>query len=115
MSEASATVVITGIGVASPYGVGLGRLEAGLAASECRLAPLSHFSPGFAATVAEFPGDLTNVDVAQALLPAVSRLVSTPVASGGAASKRNVGKSADAAGRSACATSSDLPREVAGD
>jgi 3-oxoacyl-[acyl-carrier-protein] synthase II len=102
MSEASRTVVITGIGVASPYGVGLGRLEAGLLASECRLAALSHFSPGFAATVAEFPGDLADADV---VLPTVPRLVSTPVASGGAASKRNVGKSADAAGRSACATS----------
>jgi 3-oxoacyl-[acyl-carrier-protein] synthase II len=101
MSEASRTVVITGIGVASPYGVGLGRLEAGLLASECRLAPLSHFSPGFEATVAEFPGDLADVDVAQALLPAVSRLVSTP----DAASKGSVGRSADAAGRSACATS----------
>src|SRR5208283_1776091 len=58
MSEASSTVVITGIGVASPYGLGLGRLEAGLLASECRLAPLARFSPGFAATVAEYPGEL---------------------------------------------------------
>jgi 3-oxoacyl-[acyl-carrier-protein] synthase II len=64
MSEASRTVVITGIGVASPYGVGLACLGAGLAASLCRLAPLSHFSPGFAATVAEFPGDLTDAEVA---------------------------------------------------
>src|ERR1019366_7610704 len=80
-------------------------LEAGLAASLCRLAPLSHFSPGFEATVAEFPGDLTDAEVAQALLPGVSRLVSTPVPSGDAASKRSVGRSADAAGRSARATS----------
>ena len=90
MSDASRTVVITGIGVASPYGVGLACLEAGLAASLCRLAPVSHFSPGFAATVAEFPGDLTDVGVAQALLPAVSRLVSTPVPSCDAASKKSV-------------------------
>jgi 3-oxoacyl-[acyl-carrier-protein] synthase II len=114
MSEASRTVVITGIGVASPYGVGLGCLEAGLAASECRLAPLSHFSPGFAATVAQFPGDLTDADVAQALLTAVSRLVSTPVPSCDAASKKSVGKSADAAGGSACATSSCVNTDVAG-
>src|SRR5450631_4086933 len=100
MSEASRTVAITGIRVASPYGVGLGRLESGLLASECRLAPLSHFSPGFAATVAEFPGDLADADV---VLPTVSRLVSTPVPSRDAASKLSVGKSADAAGRSAWA------------
>ena len=74
MSEAARTVVITGIGVASPYGVGLGRLESGLAASECRLAPLSHFSPGFAATVAEFPGDLTSVDGAGRWLSRSDRL-----------------------------------------
>ena len=60
MSEASDTVVITGIGVASPYGVGLGRLQAGLLASECRLRPLAGFSPGFAATVAEYTGDLPD-------------------------------------------------------
>ena len=60
MSEAASTIVITGIGVASPYGLGLARLEAGLLASECCLAPLSLFSPGFAATVAEFPGDLPD-------------------------------------------------------
>src|SRR5664279_1755558 len=74
MSEASRTVVITGIGVASPYGVGLGRLEAGLTASECRLAPVSRFSPGFAATVAEFPGDLTSVDGAGRWLSRSDRL-----------------------------------------
>ena len=74
MSEASRTVVITGIGVASPYGMGLGCLEAGLAASECRLAPLSHFSPGFDATVAQFPGDLADADVAGRWLSRSDRL-----------------------------------------
>jgi 3-oxoacyl-[acyl-carrier-protein] synthase II len=64
MSELSSTVVITGIGVASPYGVGLGRLEAGLLASECRLGPLARFSPGFAATVAEYTGDLPDASQA---------------------------------------------------
>ncbi len=44
-------------------------------------------------------------DVAQALLPAASRLVSTPVRRADTVSKRNVGMSADAAGKSACATS----------
>ena len=74
MSEAARTVVITGIGVASPYGVGLGRLEAGLLASECRLAPLSHFSPGFEATVAEYACDLADADVAGCWLSRSDRL-----------------------------------------
>ena len=43
--------------------------------------------------------------VAQALVPAVSRLVSTPVRGGDIVSKAGVGMSADAAGMSACATS----------
>jgi 3-oxoacyl-[acyl-carrier-protein] synthase II len=64
MCDASRTVVITGIGVASPYGVGLELLEAGLLASECRLGPLTGFSPGFAATVAQFPGDLPDASPA---------------------------------------------------
>ena len=42
--------------------------------------------------------------VAQALVPAVSRLVSTPVDSGDTVSNTPVGMSADAAGMSACAT-----------
>jgi 3-oxoacyl-[acyl-carrier-protein] synthase II len=60
VSDASSTVVITGIGVASPYGLGLGLLESGLLAAECRLGPLARFSPGFAATVAEYTGDLPD-------------------------------------------------------
>jgi hypothetical protein len=47
----------------------------------------------------------TQADVAQALVPAVSRLVSTPVRGGDIVSKAGVGMSADAAGMSACATS----------
>jgi NAD(P)H-nitrite reductase large subunit/Fe-S-cluster-containing hydrogenase component 2 len=46
--------------------------------------------------------------VAQALVPAVSRLVSTSV------SKEGVGMSADAAGRSACATAAGLSADAAG-
>ena len=54
---------------------------------------------------------LPRLDVAQALLPAVSRLVSTPVRGRGTVSKASVGMSADAAGKSACATS--LPEGIA--
>ena len=43
-------------------------------------------------------------DVAQALVPAVSRLLSTPVRGPDTVSQASVGMSADAAGRSACAT-----------
>jgi molybdenum cofactor cytidylyltransferase len=46
-----------------------------------------------------------SADVAQALLPAVSRLVSTPVVGRETVSQASVGMSADAAGTSACATS----------
>ena len=44
-------------------------------------------------------------DVAQALVPAVSRRVSTPVRGGDIVSKAGVGMRADAAGMSACVTS----------
>src|ERR1035441_3167072 len=44
-------------------------------------------------------------NVAQALLPAVSRLVSTLLPDCDPASRASVGRSADAAGKSACATS----------
>jgi hydrogenase maturation protein HypF len=54
---------------------------------------------------------LPRRDVAQALLPAVSRLVSTPVRGRGTVSTASVGMSADTEGKSACATS--LPDGIA--
>ena len=45
-----------------------------------------------------------EADVAQALVPAVPRLVSAPACRRDTVSKTSVGRSADAAGRSACAT-----------
>jgi molybdenum cofactor cytidylyltransferase len=51
------------------------------------------------------PEDRSTTDVAQALVPAVSRLVSTPVVGRETVSQASVGRSADAAGKSACATS----------
>jgi CTP:molybdopterin cytidylyltransferase MocA len=48
--------------------------------------------------------------VAQALVPAVSRLVSTPVGGRDTGSGASVGMSADAAGMSACATLLRVPR-----
>jgi 3-oxoacyl-[acyl-carrier-protein] synthase II len=62
MIDPGRTVAVTGIGVASPYGIGLRRLEEGLLASSCRLAPLRGFPIGFDATVAEFPERLSGFD-----------------------------------------------------
>lgn len=53
MNEDSKRIVVTGIGVVSPYGVGLGNLEAGLLAGRSCLEPSKGFYPGFAGTVAE--------------------------------------------------------------
>ena len=50
---------------------------------------------------------LRPADVAQALMPAVSRLVSTLFRGRDTVPKAGVGMSADAAGRSACATSGE--------
>ena len=75
-------------------------------------------APGPEGTPSRLGSELTCIsqtlpaDVAQALLPAVSRLVSTPVRGRGIVPKASVGRSADAAGMSACATS---PRSNTGE
>ncbi len=53
MIDAQKTIVVTGIGVASPYGAGLARLRAGLLAGECRLKPAAELYPGFQGMVAQ--------------------------------------------------------------
>jgi 3-oxoacyl-[acyl-carrier-protein] synthase II len=62
MIDPAPAVAVTGIGVASPYGIGLPRFEEGLLSSSCRLAPLRRFAAGFDATAAEFPGTLSEFD-----------------------------------------------------
>ncbi len=52
MIDAQKTIVVTGIGVVSPYGVGLSRLQAGMLAGQCCLEPASELYPGFQGTVA---------------------------------------------------------------
>jgi len=69
------------------------------------LCELSWWRPGWRHT--------PQADVAQALVPAVSRLVSTPVRGRDTVSRAGVGMSADAAGTSACATSRDRARALA--
>jgi 3-oxoacyl-[acyl-carrier-protein] synthase II len=53
MNEYPRTVVVTAIGVVSPYGVGLRPMVDGLLAGHCCLGPLRGFSLGFEATAAE--------------------------------------------------------------
>jgi 3-oxoacyl-[acyl-carrier-protein] synthase II len=60
MIDAQKTIVVTGIGVISPYGTGLPRLQAGMLAGQCCLKPVTELYPGFRGTVASV-GDLPSV------------------------------------------------------
>jgi 3-oxoacyl-[acyl-carrier-protein] synthase II len=53
VSDAQETIVVTGVGVVSPYGIGLGSLEEGLLSSQCCLRPSKDFYPGFQGTIAQ--------------------------------------------------------------
>jgi 3-oxoacyl-[acyl-carrier-protein] synthase II len=68
MNEARKTIVVTAIGVVSPYGVGLGPMADAMLAGQCRLGPLQGVSPGFAATAAEI-GDLPPLEAVGDLRP----------------------------------------------
>ena len=50
------TIVVTGIGVVSPYGIGLECLQAGMLAGKCCLAPTRDGYPGFEGTTAAVYG-----------------------------------------------------------
>jgi 3-oxoacyl-[acyl-carrier-protein] synthase II len=50
--DARKTIVVTGIGVVSPYGIGLSSLQDGLLGGQCRLTPATELYPGFQGTVA---------------------------------------------------------------
>ena len=52
MIDAQKTIVVTGIGVISPYGIGLSSLQAGMLAGQCCFKPATELYPGFAGTVA---------------------------------------------------------------
>jgi 3-oxoacyl-[acyl-carrier-protein] synthase II len=52
VTDAQKTVVVTGIGVVSPYGICVSSLQAGMLAGQCCLKPASELYPGFAGTVA---------------------------------------------------------------
>ena len=91
-----------------------GQWEAYLHRIQRGTAQLAPFVKGIEDYVREVVGKVGQVDlkrtqpanVAHALVPAVSRLVSTPVRGRDTVSQASVGRSADAAGKSACATPS---------
>ncbi len=53
MSDIHKTIVVTGIGVVSPYGIGIGSLEAGMLSAKSCLAPSKDLYPGFAGSTAQ--------------------------------------------------------------
>jgi len=52
VSDPKQTIVVTGIGAVSPYGVGMAALEAGLLAGQGCIAPAGEIYPGFVGSVA---------------------------------------------------------------
>jgi 3-oxoacyl-[acyl-carrier-protein] synthase II len=50
------TIVVTGVGVISPYGIGLDCLQAGMLSGKCCLAPAKDVYPGFEGTTAQVCG-----------------------------------------------------------
>jgi 3-oxoacyl-[acyl-carrier-protein] synthase II len=58
MNDPRQTIVVTGVGVVSPYGIGLECLQAGMLAGKCCLAPTKDMYPGFAGSTAQVSGRL---------------------------------------------------------
>jgi 3-oxoacyl-[acyl-carrier-protein] synthase II len=52
MNDPSKTIVVTGIGVVSPYGIGLDCLQAGMLSGKCCLTPTKDLYPGFEGSTA---------------------------------------------------------------
>ena len=53
LTDIHKTIVVTGVGVVSPYGIGLDCLQAGMLSGECCLAPTKDLYPGFEGTTAQ--------------------------------------------------------------
>ena len=53
MTDIQETIVVTGVGVVSPYGIGLDCLQAGMLSGKCCLAPTKDLYPGFEGTTAQ--------------------------------------------------------------
>ena len=56
MTDPRKTIVVTGIGVVSPYGIGLDCLQAGVLSGKCCLVPTKDVYPGFEGTTAPVCG-----------------------------------------------------------
>ena len=55
MNDPRKTIVVTGVGVVSPYGIGMDRLQAGVLSGKCCLEPTKDLYPGFAGSTAQVP------------------------------------------------------------
>ncbi len=56
MTDPHKTIVVTSVGVVSPYGIGLDCLQAGMLAGKCCLEPTKDLYPGFEGTTAQVRG-----------------------------------------------------------
>ena len=56
MTDSRKTIVVTGIGVVSPYGMGVDCLQAGMLSGKCCLAPTRDLYPGFEGSTAQVSG-----------------------------------------------------------
>ncbi|HWZ79731.1 MAG TPA: beta-ketoacyl-[acyl-carrier-protein] synthase family protein [Candidatus Sulfotelmatobacter sp.] len=56
MTDSRKTIVVTGVGVVSPYGLGVDCLQAGMFSGKCCLAPTNDFYPGFVGSTAQVSG-----------------------------------------------------------
>ncbi len=53
MTDIRKTIVVTSVGVVSPYGIGMDSLQAGMLSGKCCLAPTNDLYPGFEGTTAQ--------------------------------------------------------------
>jgi 3-oxoacyl-[acyl-carrier-protein] synthase II len=53
LTDIHKTIVVTGVGVVSPYGIGIDRLQAGMLSGRCCLVPTKDIYPGFEGTTAQ--------------------------------------------------------------
>ena len=73
MSELHKTIVITGVGVVSPYGTGLACLQEGMLSGRCCLVPTRDLYPDFVGTAAQVDGLTIEAD-ARSLYSRTDRL-----------------------------------------
>lgn len=56
VTDSRKTIVVTGVGVVSPYGIGVDCLQAGMLSGKCCLAPTKDLYPGFEGSTARVSG-----------------------------------------------------------